>query len=249
MSATAVLQGATALITGGAKRLGAACARSLAEQGVNVCIHYNNSEEPARALAEELRGFGVRTDIVPGDLSTTRNARFVFEEALKRMHEIDILINNASIFEESTLVDCTSEEILNNININALAPFELAREFAKQGRPGHIINFLDTRLLDYDKGHFAYHLSKRMLHTITNSMALEFAPAIQVNAIAPGLILPPEGESLAYLEKLAHTNPLNRYGKIEEITSAMLFLLTSTFVTGQIVFVDGGRHLKGRVYG
>lgn len=249
MAGEGMLEGATALITGGAKRLGAACVRMLAEEAAHVCIHYNTSADEASTLAAEVRAAGVRAETVQGDLGTPEGARKLFDDAVASIGPVDILINNASIFEDSTMLECTIEEVMANLNTNALAPFVLARAFAEQGRPGHVVNFLDTRVMDYDRTHYAYHLSKRLFHTITQTMALEFAPSIQVNAVAPGLILPPPGKDLRYLEELAHTNPLNRFGKAEDITEAVRYLLNTTFVTGQVLYVDGGRHMRGNVYG
>ena len=249
MKGESMLKGAAALVTGGARRLGAACVRLLAEEGTNVCIHYRTSGEEAEALAAEVRDSGVKAETVRGDLSDPRGIEKLFEEVLGAVGPIDILINNASIFHDSTMLDTSIEDILENLNTNALSPFVLARAFAKQGRPGHIINFLDTRVMDYDRTHYAYHLSKRLFHTITRTMARELAPSIQVNAIAPGLILPPPGKDALYLEELAHTNPLNRFGKVEDITEALRYLLNSTFVTGQVLYVDGGRHMRGNIYG
>jgi NAD(P)-dependent dehydrogenase (short-subunit alcohol dehydrogenase family) len=249
MSGESMLKGATALVTGGAKRLGAACVRVLAGEGTNVCIHYRASGEKAETLAGELRASGITAETVCGDLSDPRGVEKLFEDVVGRVGPVDILVNNASIFQDSTMLDCTVEDVLENISINAMSPFVLARAFAKQGRPGHIINFLDTRVMDYDRTHYAYHLSKRLFHTITRTMALEFAPSIQVNAIAPGLILPPPGKDARYLEELAHTNPLNRFGKVEDIMEALRYLLHSTFVTGQVLYVDGGRHMRGNIYG
>ena len=136
-----------------------------------------------------------------------------------------------------------------NVNVNALAPFLLSRAFAAQQREGCIINFLDTRIMDYDKTHVSYHLSKRMLFSITRMMALEFAPKVRVNAIAPGLILPPEGKDETYLQDLAPSNPLQTYGGPGDIVEAVLFLLRGRYITGQVVYVDGGRHMLGGVYG
>jgi len=133
--------------------------------------------------------------------------------------------------------------------VNALAPLLLSRSFAMGPNAEAIVNFLDTMTFDYDKQHIAYHLSKRMFHALTQMMALEFAPRIRVNAIAPGLVLPPEGKDAAYLERLKNSNPLQRVGSPEGITAAVLFLLRSGFITGQTLFVDGGRHLRASIYG
>jgi NAD(P)-dependent dehydrogenase (short-subunit alcohol dehydrogenase family) len=162
---------------------------------------------------------------------------------------VDLLVNSASIFPESRLEDVTSENLAQCVQVHAAAALELGRAMAGKCASGDIINFLDSRITDYDHAHLAYHLSKRMLADLTRIMALEFAPAVRVNAVAPGLILPPVGQDDSYLEKLASTNPLNRHGGPDDIVRAVLFLLGSPFVTGQTIFVDGGRHMRGRVYG
>ncbi|NQV31372.1 MAG: SDR family oxidoreductase, partial [Phycisphaeraceae bacterium] len=130
-------------------------------------------------------------------------------------------------------------------------PLALSRAFAAQGQltSGHIINMLDSRVQDYYKLHVPYHLSKRSLLALTRMLAIELAPGVAVNAVAPGLILAPEGKGDEYLQALAHTNPLNRSGGPQDICEAVLFLLRSEFITGQIIYVDGGRHMKGHMYG
>ncbi len=108
---------------------------------------------------------------------------------------------------------------------------------------------LDSRAFDHDPQHFAYHLSKRTLFAVTRIMAMELAPKVRVNAIAPGLVLPPAGKDESYLARLAHTNPLQSYGGPQDVVDALLFLLRSRFITGQVLYIDGGRHLKGAFYG
>jgi hypothetical protein len=125
----------------------------------------------------------------------------------------------------------------------------LCRGFAAQKRTGLIVNMLDTRILNHDEEHAAYHISKRMLFTITRMLALELAPQIRVNAVAPGLVVPPEGKDEYYLAKLAYTNPLHTYGSAEDVARAVMFLVHSDFVTGQVMYVDGGHHMLGRTYG
>ena len=139
--------------------------------------------------------------------------------------------------------------MFSNIRINTLAPLLLSRSFAKQTKQGVIINFLDSRIVEYDAQHAAYHISKRSLFTITRMLALEFAPSIRVNAVAPGLILPPEGKDINYLKEHAQNNPLKCYGDPQDIADAVLFLIRSSFITGQVIFVDGGYHIKGCTYG
>jgi len=242
------LSGKTALITGAARRLGRATAIALARQGVNVAVHYNQSEEAATALCDELRGLGVTSWPIQADLSDTSHAEGLFQQAVVQAGAIDILINNASIFEKETLWETTETTLWRNLQIHSVAPLMLARALAQQDRAAHVINLLDTRVTVYDRQHASYHLSKRVLLTLTRMLALELAPEIVVNAIAPGLILPPAGEDESYLEKLAHCNPLNRYGCPQDVADAVLFLLGSRFITGQVIYVDGGYHMKGRMY-
>lgn len=243
------LRGKTALVTGGAKRLGRAICLALAQAGVHVVVHFNSSQREAESFVEELHALGVKSWAVAGNLEQPEIAEQIFQEARMQAGAVDFLINNASVFPAGTLWELTSAELLRNVQINAVAPLFLSRAFAKAKRAGHIVNLLDCRIVDYDAAHVPYHLSKRMLFSLTRMMAAEFAPEIQVNAVAPGLILPPEGKDESYLQELAHTNPLKRYGSPEDISSAVLFLLSSDFITGQVIFVDGGRHMIGNFYG
>jgi pteridine reductase len=243
------LAGQTALITGGALRMGRAISLALARQGANIVIQFAASATAAEALAAEIAASGVKACVVGADLASAQQAAGLWDRATKQAGPIDILINNASVFEESSLQSFAPEELAHDMQINAVSPLLLARGFFAQGRAGSIINLLDARIADYDRTHAAYHLSKRMLYSLTRMMALEFAPQVRVNAVAPGLILPPVGQDESYLQKLASTNPLNRYGRPADIAEAVLFLLMSPFITGQVIFVDGGRHLKGCVYG
>lgn len=242
------LAGKTALVTGAAKRLGKAIAIALAQQQVNIAVHYNTSEQAAAALCDELRSGGVSAWPIQADLSDAGQTEGLFQQAVSQAGTIDILVNNASIFEKETLWETTEASLWHNLQIHSVAPLMLARALAGQGQAGHIINLLDTRVTVYDRQHASYHLTKRMLLTLTRMLALELAPGIAVNAVAPGLILPPVGEDESYLEKLAHCNPQNRYGGPQDVAEAVLFLLHSGFITGQVIYVDGGYHMKGHMY-
>jgi len=243
------LAGKTALITGAAKRLGRATALSLATAGARVVVHYYRSAREAATLIDEIRRSGQDAWTIPADLADPNQIAPLFEQAVQHAGPLDILINNASIFPTDRLDEVSLDRLQQNAQIHAYTPLMLARHFVGQNRPGHIINLLDSRITDYDQQHAAYHLSKRMLFTLTRMLAVEFAPRIVVNAVAPGLILAPAGKDDTYLQKLAHTNPLHRHGAEGDITNAILFLLTSRFITGQVIYIDGGRHLKGQIYG
>jgi NAD(P)-dependent dehydrogenase (short-subunit alcohol dehydrogenase family) len=242
------LKGKTALVTGAGKRLGRATALELAAHGVNVLVHYRSSRKEAEQLVGEIRAEGPKAWALQADLADPRQVELLLPEAIEIAGAVDILVNNASIFPENRLTDFTPEDLNENVQIHGMTPLELSRQFAAQGRSGDIINFVDARIVDYDKQHAAYHLSKRMLHSLTRMMAIEFAPKVKVNAIAPGPILPPPGKDMSHLQAAIEATLLQRHGNPEDISRAVLFLLESHFITGQVLYIDGGRNLKGRVY-
>ncbi len=249
-SSTSALAGHTALITGGARRLGRAMAVALADRGAGVVVHYGRSRQGAEAVAEEIQARGASAWTVQADLADPAQAEGLFAQAVEAAGPIDFLVNSASIFPPSRLADFSADDLARNIQINAFAPLQLARALAAQGRDGAIVNILDARSLsDYTPDHAAYDASKRLLHTFTCMMAIEFAPRLRVNAIAPGLILPPPEADDSTLERLRAANPLHAVGAVEDILRALLYLLESPYVTGQVLYVDGGRHLRGAVFG
>lgn len=243
------ITGKTALVTGAALRLGRFIALALARGGASVAVHYRSSETEAESLAGEIRAMGAEAWTFQADLTRPEDAARLVDRAVEATGGLDFLVNSASIFHETGFDGATARAVHENVDVNALSPLYAARAFAAQGRPGAVVNLLDTMIADYDRKHVPYHLSKRMLFTLTRMMAVEFAPSIRVNAVAPGLVLPPPGKDRAYLEGLAHTNPLNRFGSGDGVAQAVLFLLRSGFVTGQVIYVDGGRRLKGSMYG
>lgn len=247
---TAAFRNKTALITGGAKRLGRAIALALAAEGSNCIIHYRGSPDAAEETAVSVRSEGVKAWILQADLADSRQAEDLIALCQETSgHTIDILINNASIFPAGTLMELSAGDLAANMQVNAMAPLQISRAMARASHSGCIINLLDSRMDDYDAAHVAYHLSKRALHSLTRMLAVELAPRFRVNAVAPGLVLPPAGKSDDYLQSLAGTNPLGTVGNEQEVTDAVLYLLKARFVTGQVLYVDGGRHMKGAFYG
>lgn len=238
------LAGRTALITGAGKRIGRAIALALAKEGVDVVVHYNRSEKEAEDLAGELKTCGARAWPVRADLEKPDEYSTLVERAVKAAGKVDILVNNASIFPASTLSGMSFEDLTESMHMNAWVPFSLSRDFFRLSGKGDIINILDTRLDGYDWKHVAYISSKHALSLLTKMTAVEYAPAMRVNAVSPGLILPPPGEDSSYLRDLTRTVPLKRHGDPADIASAVVFLLKNDFLTGTVIPVDGGRHLK-----
>jgi pteridine reductase len=238
------LRGRTALVTGASKRIGRAIALALAKEGVNVVVHYSSSEQAARTLAEDVRKQGVNAWTVRADFAKSAETETLIARTLKVASALDILINNAAIFSPGTLQDMDFAGLMEHMRVNAWTPLVLSRKFVSQVGAGKIVNVLDARITTNDSTHLAYILSKRVLAGLTAMMAREFAPKITVNGIAPGPILPPAGKDEEYLQRLAGTLPLKRHGDPADITAAVLYLLENDFVTGQILYVDGGQHLK-----
>ena len=240
------LDGKVAIVTGGAVRLGKAMALALAGRGARLAIHYNTSAVRAQALVQQVQSLGSQATAVQADLSQPDRAASIVERTVAHFGQADILINSAAIFEAGNWDDTTGQNWDRHFDINLKSPFFLTQAFAKhvgKERSAHIVNITDWRAVHPGTGHFAYTLTKAALVTMTKSLALALAPNIQVNAIAPGLILPPPGKGSDYLEKSAIKIPAKKTGSPSEIVRALMFLLDSQFVTGELIYVTGGEHL------
>lgn len=232
-----------ALITGGARRIGAAIARALARNGFDIVLHYWTSYDAAVALAREIDAMGRRCELLRSDLNDERETATLIERADRLLPEINLLINNASVFERAGLTETDRNLFDRHFNVNFKAPFFLVQDFCKNNRTGHVINMLDSRVTKTEGSHMAYTLAKKALFEFTRLAAKELAPAIRVNGISPGLILPPSGEGKDYLEAKSAGIPLKSVGNTRDLTSAVLYLIESSFVTGECLFIDGGEHL------
>lgn len=226
------LHGKRALVTGGAVRIGATITKALQAEGADVVVHYRNSKTEAEALSPYT---------IQSDLESPEACSRLIEQA----GQLDILINNASIFTKDPLESATPERVQREMQINLFAPMELCRTFAAQAGEGAIINLLDRRIRCHDTTCVPYTLSKKGLEELTRLAALEYAPRIRVNAVAPGPVLPPPGSDAVNARELAGVIPLDALPTPDEIAGAAMYLLKADSVTGQIIFVDGGQHLLG----
>ena len=236
----------TAVVTGGAVRLGKAIALALARRGMNLAIHYNASAGAARALVQQIRDLGQQAIALQVDLGRPALAPKLIEQTVAQFGRVDLLVNNAAIFEPGEWYDTDQENWDRHMNINLKSPFFLAQAFARQAngqRDAQIINIGDWRGERPGAHYIAYTLTKAALIAMTQSLAQALAPTIRVNAIAPGLILPPPGEDERYLEQEALKIPAQRAGSTGEIVKALSYLLDADFVTGEVLHVTGGEHL------
>jgi pteridine reductase len=236
----------TALVTGGAVRIGRALALALAGQGVAVAVHYGNSATAAAETVAAIHACGGNAASFQGDLRNLSQADSIMEQAAKRLGKLDILVNSAAVYEPAGVAETSEPHWDEQFAVNLKAPFFLSRAFARHvgsGRPGQIVNIADWRAIRPDPGSIVYSLTKAGIVAMTKGLALALAPDIRVNAIAPGSILPPPGQDEAYLEKIGRRTPLQRHGSTDDLARALLYLVAAEFVTGQVLFVDGGEHL------
>ena len=235
----------TALITGAAKRVGKAVALHLAQLGWNIAIHYNSSDFEARLLRDELINAypNQQFELFKADLNVAHELEQLISQVNQKMAGLKILINNASVFEPSKLSETTTEFLDRQMNVNFKAPFILMRDFVNTIKTGIIVNFVDTRIVTNLSNFAAYSISKKALWEMTKMAALEFGPQIRVNAIAPGLTLPPDEKGEEYLWKLSEKIAMKRPGGLDPILKSLDFILNNDYLTGQLLFCDGGENL------
>lgn len=238
-----------ALVTGGAARIGAALVRMLHTQGYRVLIHYRRSGGPAQALAEELNA--LRADsaaTLQADLLDTAAVLQLARTALAQWGRMDVLVNNASAFYPTPLDSMQEEDWINLMRSNAKAPLFLCKELhaALRASGGCIINIVDSTAMHGLAEFVPYAMAKAALANMTRSLAKELAPEVRVNGISPGIILWPDYKELSEAEKaeaVRHT-ALQRMGGVDDITHTARFLIRdASYVTGQIIRVDGGAAL------
>lgn len=239
-----------ALITGAARRIGAAIARRLHADGYDLLLHYHQSEAEMRALAADLDTARADSVVVrSADLADTRALAPLIDAAIERYGRLDALINNASLFSPTPLGALSPEAVDAHYIVNARAPLLLSQAAAPHLRRsgGAIVNIADIYAERPLREHIAYCMSKAALVAATRALALELAPEVRVNAVAPGAILWPDGgkSEEAKASMLART-PLARIGDVDEIAEAVRWLLRDArYTTGQVLRVDGGRMLEG----
>jgi len=234
------------LITGAAHRIGRAIAFDLAAHGFGVAVHYLNSKEKAEQLVTSIRDIGGRAVAVKADLGNEDEVKSIIPTATDVLGPLTVLVNNASMFENDTVTNCTRESWDMHMDVNLRAPFVLSQMFAEQlpdGLEGSIINILDQRVWNLTPFFMSYTVSKSALWTLTQTLALALAPKARVNGVGPGPTLKNERQSDDDFARQWSEIPLGRQVMADEIADAVRFIINAPSMTGQMIALDGGQHL------
>ena len=234
-----------ALVTGGAQRIGAFINQRLAGAGFNIVLHYRRSQNEAQALKQQLEQLGSQVVLWQADLAEPETLSPAFENLREQVGQLDLLINNASIFEQGTLLDSPLAQIRSHMDVHLTSPWLLIQEMVKYsaGQGGQIINILDANLAHRYTGKSAYFIAKKALETLTELAAIECAPKVRVNAIAPGFVLEAIDDAGGGHEE-KDINLLQRKVPLDDLYSAIEFLQNNRSITGQTINIDGGSHLQ-----
>ncbi len=230
----------TALVTGAAKRLGRAIALELARVGHDVIVHYNTSAIAARQTMEDIVALGRRAWLVQGDLADPVAARQIIDSVQRQAGHLDVLINNASVFEPMALAEFDAQAWQRIMQINLAAPLQLCAAARSLMTTGCVINLSDTTVRQPPERFLAYGPSKAGIEYATRALARALAPDIRVNAVAPGLAAFPDDYPVDVRETLVQKVPARRAGAPQDIASAVRFLVEMPYITGQVLRVDGG---------
>ena len=235
------------LATGAGRRIGRALALALGDTDCRVAVHYNRSEQDANETASLIKAMGKEAITVKADLEDPTQVEALAAHVNEQLGPIEIMVNNASVFDKAGLKEVSAEELDRHFAINVRAPFLLAKSMNEQlatGSPGKIINLNDWRKARPTR--FAYGVTKSALSGLTRTLALSMAPNVQVNEIALGAILPPSDIPIDRpRDKIAiNLGPADRMGSLNEVADAMMMLIKNDFITGETINVDGGRHIN-----
>ena len=234
------------LITGGSTRIGKEIALHFAGIGWNIINHYFNSSSEARILKKIIENNKVKAILIKADLKNRKQVENIFSLAKKELGKIDCLVNNAALFEKDDILNFTSKNWNDHLNINLLAPAILIKNFAKQApktTSSNIINIIDQRVFKLTPIFMSYTLSKSALYTLTKTMAMRLGPNIKVNGIAPGPTIKSKRQSTKHFNKQARSTLLKKPVRLKDICDTVEFLINNSSITGQVIAVDSGQNL------
>lgn len=246
MRATNRTEARTALVTGGAKRIGKAIVEDLSAHGWSVAIHCNSSRHDGNNLADTIHAQGGRAAVIVADLADPTAVSRIMPQANAALGPIDLLVNNASIFELDDIASMTPAVWQAHHQVNLMAPIFLAQAFAAQlpaGKPGNIINMIDQRVLKLSPEFFSYQLSKSALWVATRTLAQALSPQIRVNAISPGPTLQNARQQPEDFQAQLDGLLLKKGATLGEFGSTVRYFTETPSITGQMICLDGGQHL------
>ena len=240
------LRDRVALVTGAGRRVGRALAVALGGQGMRVAVHYHGSEKGAHETARLVLAEGGQATIVRADLSKAEAPELLVDDVVRQLGTLDVLINSAAIMERTPVGEVTAAQWDAIFGLNLRAPFLLSQAAVPHLERAHgtIINIADLAAFETWPAYIPHGASKAGIVYITRALARALAPAIRVNAIAPGAVLLPESWTEDDAARLRDTTPLGRLGSPSDVAQAALYLLTADYVTGETLIVDGGRHIR-----
>ena len=236
----------TALVTGGAKRLGRAIALDLARHGWSVAIHYRTSEKEARATEADAKTTGAKIALLQADLAHEAEAAVLVGRAAAALGPLTALINSTSTFENDDWYSADRTSWDKHMEVNLRAPFVLSQEFARQvprASAGAIVNIIDQRVLKPTPQFISYSVSKAALYWLNTTLAQALAPRVRVNAVGPGPVMRNERQSIEDFTRQRDATLLGRGAEPEDVANAVRYLLEAENVTGEMIAVDGGQHL------
>lgn len=240
------LQGRVALVTGGARRVGKAIAVALAQRGADIVVHYNSGAVDAEQTAAELRAAGVRVALMQGDLSDPSVAESLPRRAHDALGALDILVNSAAMMLRTPIGEVTAAQWDTMFHLNLRAPFLVTQAAAPllRERQGVVVNIADLAAYETWPAYVPHAITKAGVVQMTRGLARALAPDIRVNAVAPGAVLLPDEWDDAAAARLIATTPLARLGAAGDVAQAVVYLCEATYVTGEVLIVDGGRHIR-----
>ena len=240
------LQGRVALVTGGARRVGKAIALALAGRGAEIVVHYNSGDAEARHTTDELRGLGVRAVTLQADLADADAAQSLPQRAYEALGALDVLVNSAAMMRRTPVGDVTVADWDAMFHLNLRAPFLIAQSAAPflRARGGVIVNIADLAAYETWPAYVPHAITKAGVVQMTRGLARALAPEIRVNAVAPGAVLLPDEWGDDAAARLVATTPLARLGSADDVAQAVVYLCEASYVTGEVLIVDGGRHIR-----
>ena len=247
------LQGKWALVTGAAHRVGKNIAVNLSKQGCNIYLHYGRSKNAATETADELRKNGSKVELIQANLSDPKEIELIFSQIRSSGNPLDICVNSAASFVKKPVSEFLIEDWDKVQNINLRAPFLISQKSAElmelnsSETKGNIIFISDLSAVFPWEGFSAHGVSKAGIIHLTKTLAYELSPNIRVNGVIPGLILPPPNINETRWENMIKNIPLKRSGDPNFVSDTIIFLLKNDFLTGNLIYVDGGEHLVGSI--